>query len=252
MAPKRQAIVGDGASTVLDPKKPKLAANHHQRPGYVVDLMPLPPPIQIPPGLINENDNQIEGRRRAVIPAIDDKDTQDAMITSLNEDNQVAIKVCDADELDLVPPSSQHPDNPICVPGEDESTILHPPIQVPQEAIAIPDDHAFGAVIPTTQHHHKFVCPTIEDDDSENESDEMPPLATTRQDAIIIPPDTEDAQNEPHDMPIPSPHRHEIMCVTLFDDDIDDVHEAELLDHLRLHLPSQTPPSPSKLAGAIR
>lgn len=77
MSPKGQATAGGAVSGNTSSKKLKLARN-------VVNLMPLPPPIQIPPELIDKNDKRTKGRPDMITTKSDLNGRQEA-ITNPNE-----------------------------------------------------------------------------------------------------------------------------------------------------------------------
>lgn len=209
----------------------------------MVNLMPLPPPIEIPSETIDRSDKHI-----TFIP--DHIVRQDSVAISSHTDNAK-----DDRSETIAPPHNHH--KFVCITiddSEDESDQMPSPAQDRHEYTSLLRDHtakdnsATSSQPPATHQEftcitigdsrepgleerditaedtinqmrpplgkrHEFVCITI--DDSEDESDQMLPPATDRH----------EARDNLAERPLPPAIHHEFVCITIDDDSEDESDE---------------------------
>jgi len=173
MSAKRQATLTWSAS-VIPPKKPKLADPVRN----VVNLMPLPPPIMIPPEMIDEGGKDIDDHGRAMIQSDNDEATHDSITLLSDNDNTI-------DEVDDVSQLLPVHHEPIPISSDEDNT--------EDESVEMP---------PSPPHSHGFVCITLSDDDDQDEaeSDEMLlPLPNRHKFVCITIDDDEDDEDNEDD-----------------------------------------------------
>jgi hypothetical protein len=146
----------------VPPKKLKSASPVRDN---VVDLMPLPPPIQIPPELTEENDKQIEGSPDIFASISDHKDRKDP------------ISIPDGDESQVITPTLHNHQEFVCVTIDDDddvddnedeldgmrslATHGHNSIFISGDDI---DKDELEELPSLLNDHRELICVTIEDD----------------------------------------------------------------------------------------
>jgi hypothetical protein len=185
MPAKRQLHQSDSSPFSISPKRLRNAVN----------LLPMPPPIEVPPDLLPASDKKYAQK---IITASGDHESTIPPPLLQHDDDPLHIsdhKKLEISEPSVLPQPAQTQHDSLHDPDEDKSTVLARAINNHCELLSVDESHSESAsvkiatedsqaattssyhleseVIPPALHRrHEFVCITIDEDEDEDEDED--------------------------------------------------------------------------------